>query len=130
MLWGRRSRLVDARTPERAEPSFEHDSARSITRSNSLSPPGCAGQSSGSVRESRHVVTDTCGYDTAKKVRDRKRQNVTDTTGLMVGVAVHPADIQDRDGAPLVVEDIHDLFPWLRHLFADSAYSSLRHRNY
>jgi hypothetical protein len=31
--------------------------------------------------------------------------------------------VQDRDGAPLVVEAIHDLFPWLRHLFADSAYS-------
>jgi transposase len=48
---------------------------------------------------------------------------VTDTTGLMVGAAVHPADIQDRDGAPLVIEAIHDLFPWLRHLFADNAYS-------
>src|SRR5215469_14610540 len=42
---------------------------------------------------------------------------------LMVGAAVHPADVQDRDGAPLVIEAIHDLFPWLRHLFADSAYS-------
>jgi putative transposase len=48
---------------------------------------------------------------------------VTDTTGLLVGAAIHPADIQDRDGAALVVEAIHDLFPWLRHLFADSAYS-------
>ena len=48
---------------------------------------------------------------------------MTDTTGLLVGAAVHPADIQDRDGAALVVEAIHDLFPWLRHLFADSAYS-------
>ena len=41
----------------------------------------------------------------------------------MVGAAVHPADVQDRDGAALVVEAIHDLVPWLRHLFADSAYS-------
>jgi putative transposase len=48
---------------------------------------------------------------------------VTDTTGLMVGAVVHSADVQERDGAPLVVEAIHDLFPWLRHLFADSAYS-------
>ena len=63
------------------------------------------------------------GYDAAKKVKGRKRHIVTDTTGLMVGAAVHPADVQDRDGAPLVVEAIHDLFPWLRHLFADSAYS-------
>ena len=63
------------------------------------------------------------GYDAAKKVKGRKRHIVTDTTGLMVGAAVHPADLQDRDGAPLVVEAIHDLFPWLRHLFADSAYA-------
>jgi transposase len=63
------------------------------------------------------------GYDAAKKVKGRKRHIVTDTTGLMVGAAVHPADVQDRDGAPLVVEAIHDLFPWLRHLFADSAYA-------
>ena len=63
------------------------------------------------------------GYDAAKKIKGRKRHIVTDTTGLLVGAAVHPADIQDRDGAPLVVEAIHDLFPWLRHLFADSAYS-------
>ena len=63
------------------------------------------------------------GYDAAKKVKGRKRHIVTDTTGLMVGAAIHPADVQDRDGAALVIEAIHDLFPWLRHLFADSAYS-------
>jgi transposase len=40
-----------------------------------------------------------------------------------VGAAVHPADIQDRDGAGLVIEAIHQLFPWLRHLFADSVYT-------
>ena len=63
------------------------------------------------------------GYDAAKKIKGRKRHIVTDTVGLMVGAAIHPADVQDRDGAPLVIEAIHDLFPWLRHLFADSAYS-------
>ena len=36
---------------------------------------------------------------------------------------VHPADIQDRDGAGIVIQAIHDLFPWLRHLFADSVYN-------
>ena len=51
------------------------------------------------------------GYDAAKKVKGRKRHIVTDTTGLMVGAAVHPADVQDRDGAPLVIEAIHDLYP-------------------
>jgi transposase len=63
------------------------------------------------------------GYDAAKKVKGRKRHVVTDTSGLLVGIAVHPANIQDRDGAGLVIEAIHDLFPWLRHLFADSVYN-------
>jgi len=48
---------------------------------------------------------------------------VTDTSGLLVGVVVHPADIQDRDGAGIVIQAIHDLFPWLCHLFADSVYN-------
>ena len=34
-----------------------------------------------------------------------------------------PADIQDRDGVVLVIEAIHQLFPWSRHLFADSVYN-------
>src|SRR5215469_2667002 len=51
------------------------------------------------------------GYDAAKKVKGRKRHVVTDTSGLLVGVAVHPADIQDRDGAGIVIQAIHDLFP-------------------
>src|SRR6202011_5008998 len=63
------------------------------------------------------------GYDAGKKGKGRKRHIVTDTICLLLGAEVHSADIQDRDGAPLVVEAIHDLFPWLRHLFADSAYS-------
>ena len=56
------------------------------------------------------------GYDAAKKVKGHKRHIVTDTSGLLVGAEIHSADIQDRDGAPLVIEAIHQLFPWLRHL--------------
>jgi transposase len=63
------------------------------------------------------------GYDAAKKIKGRKRHIVTDTSGLLVGAEVHPADIQDRDGGVLVIEAIHQLFPWLRHLFADSVYN-------
>ena len=55
------------------------------------------------------------GYDAAKKVKGRERRIVTDTGGLLVGAEVHPADLQDRDGAVLVIEAIHQLFPWLRH---------------
>jgi transposase len=57
------------------------------------------------------------------KINGRKRHIVTDTGGLLVGTEVHSADIQDRDGAVLVIDAIHQLFPWLRHLFADSVYN-------
>ena len=69
------------------------------------------------------------GYDAAKKVKGRKRHIVTDTGGLLVGAEVHPADVQDRDGAGLVIEAIHQLFPWLRHLFADSVYNGANLRD-
>ena len=39
------------------------------------------------------------GYDAGKKVCGRKRHIVVDTTGLVLAVAVHPANVQDRDGA-------------------------------
>ena len=51
------------------------------------------------------------GDHAAKKVKGRKRHIVTDTCGLLVGAEIHPADIQDRDGAPLVIEAIHQLVP-------------------
>ena len=64
------------------------------------------------------------GFDAGKKVKGRKRHIVTDTSGLLVGAVVHEADIQDRDGAALVAAAIRSSHPWLRHLFADSAYAS------
>ena len=40
-----------------------------------------------------------------------------------VHAVVHGADIQDRDGAPLVMAEIMGRFPWLRHVFADGGYA-------
>ena len=39
------------------------------------------------------------------------RHIVTDTGGLLVGAEVHPADVQDRDGAVLVIEPSTSCFP-------------------
>lgn len=64
-----------------------------------------------------------CGYDAGKKIKGRKRHIVTDTTGLMVGIKVHAADIQDRDGAVEVLRSIRASHPWLRHIFADGGYA-------
>jgi transposase len=64
-----------------------------------------------------------CGYDAGKKIKGRKRHIVTDTLGLLVGIVVHSAGIQDRDGAPMVLNSIRARWPWLRHIFADGGYA-------
>ena len=63
------------------------------------------------------------GFDAGKKIMGRKRHIITDTLGHLVGIDVHPASIQDRDGAPRVIKAIHSRYPLLRHLFADGAYA-------
>jgi transposase len=63
------------------------------------------------------------GYDAGKKIKGRKRHIVTDTQGNLVGLVVHEASIQDRDGAPSVLASIRSLYPWLRHIFADGGYA-------
>jgi transposase len=63
------------------------------------------------------------GYDAGKKIKGRKRHIVTDTQGNLVGLVVHEAGIQDRDGAPCVLASIRSLYPWLRHIFADGGYA-------
>lgn len=63
------------------------------------------------------------GYDAGKKIKGRKRHILTDTIGLPVGMIVHPADIQDRDGAPSLLARVRSSFPWLRHVFADGGYA-------
>jgi len=68
------------------------------------------------------------GFDAGKKIKGRKRHIVTDTLGLLAGAVVHAADIQDRDGAPYVLESIRRGFPWLRHIFADGGYAGKKLR--
>jgi len=42
---------------------------------------------------------------------------------LLLHAVVHPADIQDRDGAILLLSTLFGIYPFLEKLFADSAYS-------
>jgi transposase len=63
------------------------------------------------------------GYAAEKKIKGRKRHILTDTIGLPVGMIVHPANIQDRDGAPDLLASLREEFPWLRHVFADGGYA-------
>lgn len=63
------------------------------------------------------------GYDAGKKTNGRKRHIIVDTIGLLMSVLVHSADIQDRDGAKLVLARIKDRFPRLQLIWADGGYA-------
>ena len=47
---------------------------------------------------------------------------MVDTLGLLLAVVVHPADVQDRDGARLVLQRLLGRFPRLQLIWADEAY--------
>ena len=56
-------------------------------------------------------------------MKGRKRHLVVDTLGMVLRCVVHPADVQDRDGAKLVLEDLTEQFPRLRKVWADGGYA-------
>ncbi len=63
------------------------------------------------------------GYDAGKKIKGRKRHIVTDTVGNLLEVVVHAADIQDRDGAKLVLEKLTEATKsQLKKIWADGGY--------
>ncbi len=54
---------------------------------------------------------------------------LVDTLGLILAIAVHPASLQDRDGALLVLDrHTRRLFPFLETIFADGAYGGQKLR--
>jgi putative transposase len=55
-------------------------------------------------------------------VTGRKRHIAVDTLGLLLAVVVHTANIQDRDGAQLVLSKLLGRFPRLKLIWADAAY--------
>lgn len=69
------------------------------------------------------------GYDAGKRGKGsvrhwfkhgpERRHVVTETTGLRVGLEVHSAGSQDRDGAPDVLKAVAPRYRLLRHVFAD-----------
>ena len=63
------------------------------------------------------------GYDAGKKVKGRKRHVATDTAGNLLDALVHPADVQDRDGAPDLIERCRDAYPSLARVFDDGGYA-------
>ncbi len=65
------------------------------------------------------------GWEAAKRLKGRKRHAAVDTDGLLLGLLVHAADIQDADGLGDLLQRVKPLHNWLRAVFADSIYNRL-----
>jgi len=58
----------------------------------------------------------------AQEVAGRKRHILVDTLGLLLGVSILPAHIQDRDGARDLLKRVRRRFPFIDRIFADAGY--------
>jgi putative transposase len=63
------------------------------------------------------------GYDAGKKIKGRKRHILVDVMGLLLMVIVHAADIQDRDGAKLVMGKYIGKSSRMKLIWADGGYA-------
>jgi putative transposase len=80
---------------------------------------------SAAIMDSQSVKTQACGvrgFDGAKKLAGRKRHILVDTQGWLLAVAVHAADLPDRQGGQLVLAAAGEHFPCLQRVWADQGY--------
>ena len=68
------------------------------------------------------TATEVVGYDAGKRIRGRKRHLLVDFQGNLIDVVVHAADIQDRDGAKLVLKRLATTWTRVRLIWADGGY--------
>jgi len=63
------------------------------------------------------------GYDGNKKVNGRKRHIITDTLGFLMGIVIHDANMNDREGAKLVLKNVQHKYPRLKKIIVDQGYT-------
>jgi hypothetical protein len=69
----------------------------------------------------RGSALDPQGFDAGKKITGRKRHILVDTLGLLLGVSVHAADIQDRDDAHDLLRQARRRFPFVQRISLTAA---------
>lgn len=81
---------------------------------------------SGGILDSQTVKAPAPGaqrsFDGGKKIVGCKRHVAVDTDGLLLLVNLTPAGISDSAGAQMALGAIRKRWPWIKHVFADSAY--------
>ena len=68
---------------------------------------------------------DPVGYDAGKKVKGIKRHAAVDTLGLMIGLDITAADVQDRDGCIPMLKEVRRQFTFLEAVIADGGYQGV-----
>jgi putative transposase len=63
------------------------------------------------------------GYDAGKKINGVKRHVLVDTMGLLLMVLVLPANVQDRDGARLLLKKALAVYGRIQRIWADGGYA-------
>ncbi len=86
-------------------------------------------QPSAAILDSQSVKTSEggleCGFDAGKKVTGRKRHTLVDTLGLVLKALVTAGNVQDRDGAKSLLEEVaskEDFTQRLELIWADGSY--------
>jgi putative transposase len=86
-------------------------------------------QPSASILDSQSIKTSeggvACGFDAGKKITGRKRHTLVDTLGLILKVVVTAGNVQDREGAKSLLEEIgaeKNVIQRLKLIWADGGY--------
>jgi transposase len=106
---------LELNTLQRAAPVASAGARREPDRRDHRQPErqGCS---------TRGSALDPQGFDAGKKVTGRKRHILVDTLGLLLSIVVHPANVQDRDGARDLLCRARRSFPFIERIFADAGY--------